>query len=133
MIKNILPFFLSLLIISCSERTEKIKSNSTDQLLDLLIQNSDGTVVEFPDLYKGPVNTIPEDKDEKLVLLEKLKAKGFTITDWGRGNYPPLGPRIINITLQKGNCECEVSKIYYSTVSDTEYTVAERIKCKTVR
>ena len=104
--------------------------NTVDQLLGRIIQNADGTAVEFPDLYNGPVSSIPDDKDEKLILVGKLKEKGFEVTDWGRGNNPPLGPRIIHITLKKADCECEVNKYYYSTTVDTVYTVRESVVCK---
>ncbi len=121
-------FFLFFLF-SCAENVQESKT-SVDEILDLTIKNADGTSVEFPDLYDSLIYVIPEDKDEKLILSEKLKIKGFKITNWGRGNCPPLGPRIISLTMTKPGCECEISKIYYSTTIDTLYSVREGIKCK---
>ncbi len=120
------------LLLSCNER-EQISTNSTDQILDIIINNSDGINVEFLDLDKDQVINIPEDKYEKSILAEKLKLKGFKVVNWGRGNFPPLGPRIINLTLKKSDCECEVSKMYYSTTDDTLYSVREKIKCRKVK
>lgn len=86
----------------------------------------------MPDLYDSLANKIPEDKDEKLILVEKLKMKGFKITNWGRGNIPPLGPRIVNVELMSGRCICEVTKTYYSTTVDTLYQMTEGVKCRRV-
>lgn len=104
--------------------------DSSDDLLELIILSADGNEIEFPDLYKDFVSVIPEDKDEKSILSEKLKAKGFKITNWGRGNFPPHGPRIINIIFKRDSCECEVSKMYYSTTVDTLYEVKESVRCR---
>ena len=116
------------LFFSC---TEKQKSNSDfyDKVLSVVIENSNGKPVEFPELYDTLADTIAGDKYEKLKLVEKLKTKGFKITDWGRGNYPPLSSRIIIVTMQKEDCKCEVAKIYYSTISGFKYSMTERISC----
>jgi coenzyme F420-reducing hydrogenase gamma subunit len=114
--------------LSCSEKKER-KSDFEDQVLDLVIENSNGKPVEFPELYDKLVVTIPVDDKEKLKFVEKLKAKDFKVINWGRGNHI-LGPRIIIITLKKEDCECEVAKIYYSTVSETVYNITERVSCK---
>jgi hypothetical protein len=89
-----------------------------------------GEYVQFTNLYDTLVHSIPEDKDEKLILVERLKKRGFKITNSGRGNFPPLGPRIVMVELTDGSCVCEVSKIYYSTTTDTLYQMAEGINCK---
>ncbi|MES2545026.1 MAG: hypothetical protein V4548_09090 [Bacteroidota bacterium] len=126
---RILPYFIVfLLFISCNEN-QKINRDFTDQIIDVTIKNSSNETVEFPDLYTKLANSIPDYNNEKLILVEKLKAKGFKVTNSGRGNYPPLGPRIVCVTLQKTDCECEINKIYYSTISDTLYQMAESIKC----
>jgi hypothetical protein len=124
-----ISFFIALFMsLSCSEKKVR-KSDFVDQVLDLVIKNSNGEPVEFPELYDKLAETIPDDNKEELKLVEKLKAKGFKFINWGRGNHM-LGPRIIIITLKKENCECEVAKIYYSTNSETEYSMTERVSCK---
>lgn len=140
---------LLLLIITCvactnnsNVVTNKAKKDSlvskmaitdfNEKTLDFLINNKEDKYLEFPDIYDTTANSIPEDADERLVLVEKLKNKGFKIVDWGRGNHPPLGPRIVIYTLKNKDCECEVSKIYYYTTSKSTYTMTERIKCKNI-
>lgn len=116
-------------MISCSEK-EKTNLDFEDKVIDLVIENSNGKPIEFTEIYDSLAKNFPEDKSEKLMLVEKLKLKGFKIINWGRGNYPPLGPRIIVVTLKKEDCECEVAKIYYSTISESEFIMTERINCK---
>lgn len=76
---------------------------------------------------------LPNDKDEKLILVQILKKKGFEVKNWGRGNHP-LGPRIIAMTLKKDDYECAVNKIYYltDTIQDSIFTRNEIIKCRKV-
>lgn len=99
-----------------------------DQFLNITIEDGMATDIEVPDLYKTLTSKIPDDKDEKSILCEKLKAKGFEVTNWGRGNFIG-GPRIVSYTLQNDFCLCEVTKRYYSTEVDTLYSVRESIKC----
>lgn len=124
--KNFLLLLLSL-FVSCSQKKEK-SSDFYDKILDLIIENSNGESVEFPQLYNKLTNRIEDDNNEKVKLVEKLKSKGFKITNWGRGNHA-LGPRIVIINLKKDNCECEVAKKYYSTTNDTLYNITEQINC----
>lgn len=84
--------------------------------------------LEFTDIY-DKLDSISDDKFERLVVVEKLKTIGFTKTDWGRGNWE-LGPRIVSITLTNGQCDCRVDKLYYSTNAKGTYKVTERIVCK---
>jgi hypothetical protein len=120
-------FLLSVLTLcSCSKKQDQKLT-----LLDVITENRDGTTVEFPYLYTELVNELPEDEDENLILVEKLKMKGFKVTNWSRGNNPPLGPRIVDVRLRNKNCECEVAKIYYYTISDSSFLRSERIRCYT--
>ena len=122
-----------LLLISCTETKEHdSRADFNEKILDFVVENSEDIYVELPEIYNATSNNIPNDKDEKIFLAQKLKDKGFKVTGWGRGNYPPSGPRIIMLTLKKGNCECEVDKVYYATLFDSEYVMTERIKCKKV-
>jgi hypothetical protein len=124
-----IPFLLVFFLLTSCTNKEESNSNFYDKVLDLVIENSNGENVEFPELYDKLTTKIADDNNEKLKLVEKLKTKGFKVTNWGRGNHP-LGPRIIIINLKKDNCECEVAKIYYSTANDTLYNMTERINCK---
>ena len=126
--RNILFLFSTLLLCSC---TSKKESNLSfyDKALDFVIENSNGEIVEFPEIYDSLSHNIPNDDKEKLKLVEKLKVKGFKVTNWGRGNHP-LGPRIIVINMKKNNCECEIAKTYYSTSNDSLFQMTEKISCK---
>ncbi|MFZ6009335.1 MAG: hypothetical protein ACOYXT_03235 [Bacteroidota bacterium] len=125
---RIIPIILFIALFSCSgERTPS--GDFTDRVLDLTIETSDGEYLQFPKLYDTLTGDIPDDKDEKLLLVERLKAKGFEVVTWGRGNYPPLGVRIISYELKRDDCVCEVNKVYYRTLSDTLYQMVEGISC----
>ncbi len=139
--KPIVSIFISILcLIACKKpqinSTQSIEAKSIttieERIVDILIASRDGKTIEFPDLYEGVVNSISNDSEESLKLVSLLKSRGFEITNWGRGNYPPRGPRIVMRQLRKDNCECEVNKIYYSTISKGIYEIAERIKCKSI-
>jgi hypothetical protein len=130
--RNYYFLVITFLFLSCN-KSKELKPNFIDKTLDLIIENSNGESIEFPDLYTNLTNKIDDDKDEKLKLVEKLKLKGFKIVNWGRGNNPPTGPRIVSVSLRKEECECEVTKIYYFTVSESEYKMTEKIKCKAIK
>jgi hypothetical protein len=84
--------------------------------------------IEFSNLY--PIlDSIPSDEFEKLIIVDSLKAKGFEILDWGRGNWLN-GPRIVTYNLSNGQCECQVDKMYYLSKLENNFRVTERIKCK---
>ena len=86
--------------------------------------------LEFIDIY-SIVDSISDDKFERLVVAEKLKSIGFTKTNWGRGNWE-LGPRIVSVTLTNGQCTCQVDKLYYATDDPRKYKVTERISCEAI-
>jgi hypothetical protein len=134
--KKAFAAILFLISISCSQRQSSDK-DFIDKLLDLATATSSEEYrgeeyVQLTNLYDKLAHDIPEDKDEKLILVERLKQRGFEVTHRGRGNFPPLGPRIVIVELKKENCVCEVNKIYYATVADTLYQQAEGINCKRV-
>lgn len=123
---------LSVLFFSCSEKSKKQPIEFNEKIVDFAIENSNGKFIELPNLYDSlPEEIVPKDEDEKLLLVQILKRKGFEITNWERGNHP-LGPRIVVLNLKKDSCECEVQKTYYSTdaLPGEIYKTAERIKCK---
>jgi hypothetical protein len=123
---------LSVLFFSCSEKSKKQPIEFNEKIVDFAIKNSNGKFIELPNLYDSlSEEIVPKDEDEKLILVQILKRKGFEITNWERGNHP-LGPRIVILKLKKDSCECEVQKTYYSTdaLPEEVYKTTERIKCK---
>lgn len=141
--KNRMLVIISTIIFSsCSEiktqsHQEKIPKENTvsksndflEELLDLVIERKDNNMIELPNLYDSLTRKIVEDKFEKLKIAERLKKRGFLVIDWGRGNKPPCGTRIICLTLQKEDCICEVTKVYYQTMFDTLFEMHESINC----
>jgi hypothetical protein len=128
-----LIILFSILFLSCNEKPKSKSTNFNEKVVDFAIENSNNKFIELPDLYDSVSKEIVErDEDERLILVQILKKKGFEITNWGRGNHP-LGPRIIVLNLKKDNCECEVQKIYYSSdavASGEIYKTTESIRCK---
>jgi hypothetical protein len=107
------------------------KNVFNEKVLDFVITNCDNEEIELPNLYDSLTKIIPEDSVERLILVQLLKKRDFKIIHWSRGNQP-LGPRFVTIEMIKGTCECNVTKIYYSTIDEGVYKMAEKIKCKNV-
>src|SRR5690554_5239077 len=62
---------------------KKVNQNYIDTLMTQICSTNN---IEIIDLY--PIlDTIASDSFEKVILVDKLKSKGFTVTDWGRGNW----------------------------------------------
>ncbi len=114
-----------------SENQSCDKKHFTEKVLDFVIANCDDNEIELPNLYDSLSTIIPKDGEERLILVQLLKKRGFKINDWGRGNHP-LGPRFVVIGMSKETCECTVTKIYYSTFDEGVYKMTEKIKCKNV-
>lgn len=125
---------LLLIIVSlftfCTEKYSPT-ADTTNALLDLIIQQSTNEGIEFTNLYDTLTAVIADDKNETLKLVERLKTKGFKVTDWGRGNHT-LGPRMVSISMVNNNCRCEITKYYYHTVDTTLYQITERIRCEKI-
>lgn len=123
-----LILFVSIFLFSCNKHVDTTK-DFNEKIVEFAIENSNDKFIELPNLYDSLSKNIEDDKNEKLILVQILKKKGFKVINWGRGNHP-LGPRIVSLTLKKDSCECKVDKIYYSaSVSDSVQNVSERIKC----
>jgi len=122
-----------ILLFSCAEKPKNESKDFYEKIVDFVVKNSDDKLIELPNLYDSLVKNIAEDKNEKLILVEILKKQGFEIINSRRGNFPPLGARIISVTLKTDSCECVVNKMYYSTISDSLYEMRENIKCKKAR
>lgn len=115
------------LFISISSFAQN-KNEALEKQIDFIIEEKDCFEVEFPAIYDSLATSIPCDSCESLAIVQILKAKGFLITNWGRGNHMQ-GPRIVVFTMTKDDCECEVIKYYYSMPEERLYKMAERIKC----
>jgi hypothetical protein len=121
--------FAALLFYGCSNK-ESIAQLSPEEVVDVAIRLHDSTETEIKNVYKSKVK-LNVTFDDTIHLGRILKRKGFTQTDWGQGNWQQ-GPRIMMLTLQKGNCECEVIKRYYST-EDTLFLPTESISCYLIK
>lgn len=124
-----------LFFISCntdSKSDEKKQISQTEEIINLLIENANGEVVEFRSLYDTLYTEIPTDSLEKIFTIKYLENRGFKIIDYGRGNYPPNAQRIISIQMQNNNCKCTVDKIYYYTIDEKSYEATERISCSNI-
>jgi hypothetical protein len=118
------------ILVSCSKKQEpNYDTNFNDKIISFAINNQEDRYIELPGLYEKKTDYIPDDKDENLVLAEKLKIRGFKVINSKRENHPLGGQQIVTLTLKKEDCQCEVSKIYYSTSNISEYVRSERIKC----
>lgn len=109
----------------------KYKRVKKDNLSSCLLDVCACSGFEFTDLYPD-LNSIADDPNEKLILVDSLKSKGFVVVDWGRGNWTE-GPRMVNLTMSNELCDCQIDKLYYSTKEKGTFKVTERIKCKKVR
>lgn len=135
--KGLILLTTCLILLGCHhEKIQKIQAerntetgDRVDRMLDLILEEKDQNTIEFPLLYDSLCSVLPSDSSEHLILAEKLKKRGFKVVNWGRGNFHPLGQRIVSLTLKKGDCYCDVSKIYYFTISDTYFEMRERIVC----
>ncbi|MBK7636764.1 MAG: hypothetical protein IPJ13_22740 [Saprospiraceae bacterium] len=125
---------LSILFFSCSEKAKILPLNFNQKIVDFAIENSNDNFIELPNIYDNlPKEIVDKDEDEKLILVQILKSKGFKVKEWGRGNHP-MGPRIIMLKLNNEYCECEVQKKYYSSdhLPGEIYKITESIRCKNV-
>ncbi|MFP9114363.1 hypothetical protein ACLI1A_10510 [Flavobacterium sp. RHBU_3] len=116
---------ITLLLLSCSKLAEKSKTTSAEQIVDLAIKLHDSTEIEIKNLYKYTDNIPYEDTAH---FAHILRDKGFKQTHYGQGNHY-LGPRMMDQSLQKGDCECNVTKVYYNTLDTTQYQPTETIEC----
>lgn len=127
---RILTLLLSLvLLVSCKQEKITHLKKFEENIVDFAIEQKNSREIELKDLYDSLTRKIPDDQNEKSIIVQILKRKGFTITNWGRGNFAN-GPRVIIYNLKNKNCECEVAKYYYSTADSATYLRTEAISCK---
>jgi hypothetical protein len=128
--KNLLSFIL--ILAACSPNTKEksvVSQTFEEQTVNFITETKSNETIELPNLYDSLTTQIVEDSLERLKLAEILKRKGFKEINWGRGNYPPLGFRIISLTLKKDSCFCLVNKIYYATITKDVFQMSEQIRC----
>lgn len=128
----IILILISEFLFSCNENTKKVlksQDNRVENILNYVTSTKDNVMIELPNLYDSLTDNISEDSTERLILVEALKNRAFRVINLGRGNYPPLGARIVSITMKKGDCFCQIDKIYYKTNSDSLFQMTERIRC----
>lgn len=104
---------------------KEVKKNNIDSLMKDPCQTSDFECIDFYPL----LDSIASDPNEKEMIVDMLKSKGFKVINSGRGNWQD-GPRIVSRTLSNGKCNCQVDKLYYSKGEKSKYKVTERIKCR---
>lgn len=127
--KKNFTFIILIFLVSCKqEKITRIK-NFEENIVDFVIEQKNNREIELKDLYDSLTRKIPDERNEKSIIVQILKRKGFKITNWGRGNFAN-GPRVIIYNLENKNCECEVSKYYYSTTDSITYLRTETISCK---
>lgn len=109
--------------------TPVTRSIFLERVVDFALTNK-GQTIALPELYDALITeaAIPDDGDERLLLVQILKQKGFTVTDWGRGNMPD-GPRIVSLTLVKEHCSCRVDKKYAASLVSGYLQRSEQISC----
>ncbi|MEZ4936997.1 MAG: hypothetical protein R2799_05335 [Crocinitomicaceae bacterium] len=111
-------------------QTDSTTLESIQGIVDLIIEEKKDVLISFPNLYSSLALEIPSNQDEKIALSNELKKRGFIVVNWGRGNYPPNGARIISIDLEKDNCACQVNKFYLYTTFENQFQMVESISCK---
>jgi hypothetical protein len=129
--KHVFRATILLLLSGCAK---EVKVNDdidfTDRVITFAVDHPEDTFVEMPGLYETHATHIPQAADEQFILAEKLEARGFKVVDTGSVNNQLSGRRMATLTLVKDNCECEVDKVYYSTLNVSQYVRTERIKCR---
>ena len=123
---------IAFLCLSCSKEQPKIVGSHDfpDRLIDFSIEYANSRTLELPDLYEKTAKFIPDDEDENIILVEKLKARGFKVTDREKNNYPLGGVRMVSVKMSGTDCDCEVNKIYHTTAFVSEFAVTESISCE---
>lgn len=129
--KKILYLSTFYLLFTSTAFAQKL-SKTNQQIIDLIIQAKNNEFVEFGEMYETTASAIKSDEDEKILIVEYLKKKGFKIENWGRGNFR-YGPRIISMELTKADCRCDVAKLYYSNDNDGTNEVKEKIRCYQIK
>jgi len=125
--KRLCLFLIAALAFSCEQKP--VQTDFTEQLLEVIIAARNGKTVELPDLYDKAFE-IPDPKTDRLILTEKLQARGFKLIETKNAVQGLTGTRSISQTLSKEGCNCQITKTYNRTEYVKEYNVSEKIKCE---
>lgn len=101
-----------------------------DKLIDFAIENRSDTFLELPDLYDGNERPRPDFENDKMILAEKLRARGFKAGIARLSTLPLEGQQMVAQKWVGENCECDVVKTYRVTPLISKYAVSEKIKCR---
>lgn len=125
--RNSIFTFALLLLFSCNDK--QVSPDFDERIIDLAIETRNGRYIELPDLY-GTVIGLPEEKNENLILVEKLKARGYKVIETKRDLSGLSNKRFVTVSLTDGKCPCEVTKTYAPASFVGQYLVSEKIKCE---
>jgi len=126
--------FMLLVMSSCAKKAETTTDiDFTDKVISLAVSERSNLLIEMPELYNRPVTAIPDDKDQSLIMAEKLKLRGFKLVDTQHRSLQLNGMRYYIETLTKDDCQCSVLKTFYSTGNISQYRVSESISCKNIQ
>lgn len=103
-------------------------SRFSNEILPQILRDKSGTTLEIDNLYRAPIEDLPIDSLESLILLDDLKTRGFKVINWARGNFIG-GPRMVNYSVQKEDCFCDLIKWYYKTEDPNDLKRTESISC----
>ena len=110
--------------------TTFITTNVVD-LQRLFPDPCDTISIEFDGLYPI-IDTLANAFFDSLLLDNYLKEIGFKVISTGWGNWE-RGPRVFEMKLSKGDCECYLFKKYYYENKQSngcyKMRVAEKIVC----
>lgn len=125
--KRLCFFIAAVLAVSCEQKP--VQTDFTERIIDAVIDARNGTAIAMPDLHDKAFE-VPDPKADKLILSEKLQARGFRLIETTNEVRGLTGVRSITQTLEKDGCQCEVTKTYGRTEYVTQYDVTEKIKCR---
>ncbi len=109
---------------SWTQDNYQIQKIVKEQISELLNNRCSKIDYEVINIYP---NIEEPREDDTLYLINILEEIGYEMTNYGRGDWTG-GPRIISFHYKKGNCLCEVSKLYYGSNKVIE-KITERINC----
>ncbi|CAD0009975.1 hypothetical protein [Flavobacterium chungangense] len=74
---------MTTLFFSCNEKPKKQTTEFNEKIVEFAIENSNNKFIELPNLYDSlSKEIVAKDEDEKLILVQILKKKGFEVKDW---------------------------------------------------
>ena len=75
-----LTILISTLFFSCNEKPKKQTTEFNEKIVEFAIENSNNKFIELPNLYDSlSKEIVAKDENEKLILVQILKKKGFEV------------------------------------------------------